>query len=125
MLFGAWLLAVGALFAIWPTEVSHIADRLRLQPQNQVSRRQARYARFAGIAIAIAGALIVLALWIDRLAKYPTVRLDVLVRNRATTVGAALQADGAPRAPRSEPTKNFYRVFYRLVRHRVIRAVTR
>jgi hypothetical protein len=69
VLIGAWLLAVGALFAIWPTEVSHIADRLLLQPQNQVSRRQARYARFAGIAIAMAGALIVVALWIDRHAK--------------------------------------------------------
>ena len=69
MLFGSWLLTVGALFALWPTEKSHIADRLRLQPQNHVSRRQARYARFAGIAIAMAGALIVVALWIDRHAK--------------------------------------------------------
>ena len=69
MLFGAWLVAVGALFAIWPTEVSHIADRLRLQSRTHVSRRQSRYARIAGIAIAIAGALIALAPQIDRHAK--------------------------------------------------------
>lgn len=61
MLIGAWLLAVGVPFAIWPTTVSHIADRLRLRPQNPVSPRQARCARLAGIAIATLGVLIVLA----------------------------------------------------------------
>ena len=54
---GTWLLAIGIPFAIWPTRMSHIADRLLLRDQNQVTPRQVRYARFAGTAIATAGAL--------------------------------------------------------------------
>jgi DNA-binding helix-hairpin-helix protein with protein kinase domain len=59
MLFGVWLIAVGSPFAIWPAPASHIADRLRLQPQKRASPREVRYARLAGIALATLGVLIV------------------------------------------------------------------
>ena len=65
MLIGAWLLVVGIPFAIWPAAVSRIADRLRLQQHTQISPRQARYARFAGVAIALVGGLIVVAIHVN------------------------------------------------------------
>ena len=68
MLIGIWLLGIGVPFAIWPTAVSHIADFLRLRPQQRVSPRQARYARLAGTAIATLGAAVVLAAQITHVA---------------------------------------------------------
>jgi hypothetical protein len=62
MLLGAWLIAVVSPFAIWPTPTSRIANRLRLQPQNRVSPREARYAQYAGMALALLGTLIVAVL---------------------------------------------------------------
>jgi hypothetical protein len=66
VLLAIWLLAIGVPFAIAPNTLSHIADRLRRQPQKRVSPRQARSARFAGIAIATLGALIVFAIQISQ-----------------------------------------------------------
>jgi hypothetical protein len=65
VLVAIWFLAIGVSFAIAPNSVSHIADRLRRQPDKRVSPRQAHYARFAGIAIAALGALIVVAIQIS------------------------------------------------------------
>jgi hypothetical protein len=63
--FGVWLVAVGGVFAIWPTPTSHVANRLRLHPQNRVSPRQMRYARLAGMTLAILGMLTLAALAAD------------------------------------------------------------
>ena len=68
VLVGAWLLAIGVPFAIWPTQVSHIADQLRVRSQNRVSPRQAQSARLAGFTIATPGALIVLAAQVTHVA---------------------------------------------------------
>lgn len=62
MLFGVWLIGVGSPFAIWPTPASHIADRLRLQPQKRASPQEVRYAQYAGMALALLGTLIVAVL---------------------------------------------------------------
>jgi hypothetical protein len=64
VLVAIWLLAIGVPFAIAPVTMSQIADRLRRQPQKGISPGQARSARFAGVAIATLGALIVFAIQI-------------------------------------------------------------